>query len=57
VQEQGGLIFHFKLHTLNVKLTLTIVTTLLGFETLATRMSFDVENNRFGYAEKREKIQ
>jgi hypothetical protein len=29
---------------------------LLGFETLATRISLDVENNRFGYAEKTKKI-
>jgi len=41
---------------LYIHLTLTIVTTLLGFETLATRISFAVENNRFGYAEKTEKI-
>jgi len=38
-------------------LTLTIVATLPGFETLAIRISFAVENNRFGYAEKTEKIQ
>jgi hypothetical protein len=29
---------------------------LLDSETLATRISLDVENNRFGYAEKTEKI-
>ena len=49
--------FHFKMDNLYIQLTLTIVTTLLGFETLATRISFAVENNRFGYAEKTEKIQ
>jgi hypothetical protein len=49
--------FHFKLNTPYIKLTLTIVTTLFGFETLATRISFDVENNKFGYAEKTGKIQ
>jgi len=49
--------FHFKIGNLYIQLTLTIVTTLLGFETLATRISFAVENNRFGYAEKTEKIQ
>jgi len=49
--------FHFKMDNLYIHLTLTIVTTLLGFETLAIRISFAVENNRFGYAEKTEKIQ